>query len=504
MSRLSIEWRLPIRLKLTLLFTGVMAVLLAALSGFLYLRFRSDLDYNINQSLRARAAEIASLVRNQDVAHEQGPGEALPGRGENFVQILDPDGKRDRRQRRIPHPTAADDRGEVRRAATRPLLLQRGQSLRLYAIPVNHGSSIVVAGVSLAERNAAYDNLEDTLVTGGPLALVLATVLAYGLAAAALRPVESMRRRAASISASEPDARLPLPSSVDEVHRLGSTLNEMLDRLQDGLQRERTFLADASHELRTPLAVLKAELEVTLREDGTVAQLRDALSSAAEETDRIIRLAEDLLVLARAEQGQLPIQRRRVTLTELLGKLGERLEPIAEHAGRSLEIDDQEFELIVEVDLDRLGQALGNMLDNALRYGRGTVSLGALVRERFLELHLIDEGPGFDAEFLPRAFERFSRQDPARSRGGAGLGLSIVRVIAQAHGGYADARNPPQGGADVWLRIPCARPHGLALRLISCLALILGCVLSLREVAPVPGKTAPPGILLARSARVYP
>ncbi|MGH2834346.1 MAG: sensor histidine kinase, partial [Solirubrobacteraceae bacterium] len=116
----------------------------------------------------------------------------------------------------------------------------------------------------------------------------------------------------------------------------------------------------------------------------------------------------------------------------------------------------QELELIVEADLDRLGQALSNMLDNALRYGRGAVSLFALAHERCLELHLVDQGPGFDAEFLPRAFERFSRQDPARSRGGAGLGLSIVRVIAQAHGGDAYVRTSPQGGADVWLTIPCA------------------------------------------------
>jgi signal transduction histidine kinase len=452
-SRLNIERRLPIRLKLTLLCTGVMAVLLAALSGFLYLRFRSDLDYNIDQSLRARAAEIASLVAKGDVEQQQAP-ETLPGRGATFVQILDLKGSVVDASAGYSTPPLLRDR-EVDQAAAQPLLLQRGQSLRLYAIPVNHGSSIVVAGVSLAQRNAAFDKLEDTLLTGGPLALLLAAILAYGLAAAALRPVESMRRRAASISVSEPDARLPLPSSVDEIHLLGATLNEMLDRLQDGLQRERTFLANASHELRTPLAVLKAELEVTLREHGTVAQLRGALASAAEETDRIIGLAEDLLVLARAEQGQLPIQLRQVTLGELLWKLSEKLEPIAEHAGRSLQTDNQEPKLIVEADLDRLGQALGNLLDNALRYGRGTVSLSAVARGRFLELHLIDHGPGFDAEFLPRAFERFSRQDPARSRGGAGLGLSIVRVIAQAHGGNAYARNPPQGGADVWLTIPC-------------------------------------------------
>ncbi|HEY7934007.1 MAG TPA: ATP-binding protein [Solirubrobacteraceae bacterium] len=452
MPRLSLT-RLPIRLRLTLLFTGVMAILLAALGGFLYLRFRSDLDYNIDQSLRARAQEISNLVRNEALAHEQGPGEALPGHGQNFVQILDRRGGVRAASAGLPKSPLLSAT-EITRALRGPLLLQRGERQRMYAMPVQGGRSIVVAGVLLAERDAAFDKLEDALLTGGPLALALAFAAAYGLAAAALRPVESMRRRAATISSTDTDARLPLPQSVDEIHRLGATLNEMLDRLRDGLERERSFLADASHELRTPLAVLKAELEVTLREKGSTGQLRAAVASAVEEADHIIGLAEDLLVLARAEQGQISIQPRPVTLEELMWALSERLRPIAEHAGRPLLVSSTGGPETVSADLDRLGQALSNLLDNALRYGRGQVRFKATLRERQLELHVTDEGPGFAAEFLPRAFERFSRSDPARSRGGAGLGLAIVQMIAHAHHGAAHAANQPSGGADVWLSIP--------------------------------------------------
>ena len=158
--------------------------------------------------------------------------------------------------------------GEIAGAAEHSLLVQRHQQSRLFSMPINRGSAIIVAGVSLAERDAALDKLDDALISGGPLALLLASI------AAALRPVESMRRRAATISSSEAGARLPLPQSIDEIHRLGSTLNEMLDRLEDGLVRERAFVANASHELRMPLTVLKAELEVTLRENGEASQLR--------------------------------------------------------------------------------------------------------------------------------------------------------------------------------------------------------------------------------------
>jgi len=452
---LSLTRRLPIRLKLTLLFSGVMAVLLAALSAFLYLHFRSDLDYNIDQSLRARAQEIASLVRGVDIERDHSAYDPLPGRGENFVQILDRHGRVLAASPGFDQPALLTG-GEIAGAAEHSLLVQRHQQSRLFSMPINRGSAIIVAGVSLAERDAALDKLDDALISGGPLALLLASIAAYGLAAAALRPVESMRRRATTISSSEAGARLPLPQSIDEIHRLGSTLNEMLDRLEDGLVRERAFVANASHELRMPLTVLKAELEVTLRENGEASQLRRALASAAEETDRIIRLAEDLLLMARAEQGQLPMQRHELSAPELLGALAARSTATVERAGRMLVVGAESDGVMICADLDRLQQAAGNLIDNALRYGRGTITLSARSAGSRVELHVTDQGPGFAAEFLPSAFERFSRADPARSRGGAGLGLAIVKTIAQAHQGDACAGNLPQGGADVWLILPRA------------------------------------------------
>ncbi len=448
--------RLPIRWRLTLMFTGVMAVVLAALIAFIYLHFRSDLDYTINGSLRARAAEVASLIRSDNAADTRGTLGTLPVRGDSFVQVLDPSGRVLGASAGFASP-ALLTLGELGAAARSPRLVEKGNRSRLYALPVEDGRRIVVAGVSLAARDAALDKLDHALFIGVPAALLLASFAAYMLAAAALAPVERMRRRAATISTDDIGTRLPLPESDDEIRRLGGTLNAMLDRLEAGLIHERLFVANASHELRMPLAVLKAELEVSLREGGGEPHLRAALVSAAEETDRIIRLAEDLLLLARAQDGTLPLDAHDLAVRELLAELSARFGPIVHRSGRRLVVDDvaTPADVSLRVDPDRVEQAIANLIDNTLGYGAGQVTMRAQRRGEAIELHVSDRGPGFSDEFLPRAFDRFSRADPARGRGGAGLGLAIVRTIAQAHGGDAGAANLAAGGADVWLRIPC-------------------------------------------------
>src|SRR5207253_5656207 len=146
----------------------------------------------------------------------------------------------------------------------------------------------------------------------------LAIAAGYLLAAAALRPVEAMRRRAAAITASTPGTRLPVPSSRDEISKLAETLNDMIQRLEAAFEHERRFVADASHELRTPLALLRTELELALRRPRSHNELEQALRSAAEETERLTRLAEDLLLIARSDQGELPVRRRRIEASTLL------------------------------------------------------------------------------------------------------------------------------------------------------------------------------------------
>jgi len=265
--------------------------------------------------------------------------------------------------------------------------------------------------------------------------------------------VESMRRRAEEISATVAGRRLPVPDADDEVGRLARTLNEMLARIEEGVERERRFVAEASHELRTPLALLKAELELALRHPRSAEELRAAITSAAEETDRLTLLAEDLLVLARSDEGQLRLDAKPVRAQELLDTVARRFERRAQAAGLALEVEAPS-ELTTVGDPVRLEQALGNVVDNAVRYGAGTVRLEARRQNGDVELCVSDQGAGFDPEFLPHAFERFSRDDGGRVRGSTGLGLAIVRAIARAHGGTAAARNGAGGGAEVTLVLP--------------------------------------------------
>jgi signal transduction histidine kinase len=262
-----------------------------------------------------------------------------------------------------------------------------------------------------------------------------------------------MRRRASAISAGEPGQRLPVPPARDEIGRLGETLNEMLERLESAFARERTFVSDASHELRTPLSILKTELELALRGGRSVDELNEALRSAADETDRLAQLAEDLLVIARSDQGRLPIRLADVDAREVLEVVRDRYSRRAAERGIRIDVDAPEA-LELTADALRIEQAIGNLVDNALRYGAGPIGVQARRVDGCFELSVRDHGAGFPPEFIPGAFERFTRADSGRSRGGAGLGLAIVAAIASAHGGSAGAANAPGGGAEVVVRVP--------------------------------------------------
>jgi two-component system OmpR family sensor kinase len=451
--------RIPIRLRLTLAFAAAMAVVLVVAGLFLYLRLGADLDRTIDQGLLARADAVTALVRAAGPGLRQHPGGRLVEREESFAQVLELDGTVIDSTPQLGGRPLLDDAALARAARTtimvnRPPFPDSDDPLRILATPVRVGGGavVVVVGTSTDERVEALETLARQLLLGGPLMLVVASLLAYGLAAAALRPVESMRREAEAVSAAAPGRRLPLPPGQDEIVRLGVTLNTMLDRLEAALARERRFVSDASHELRTPLASLRTELELALRRPRPSAELEAALRSAAEETDRLSRLAEDLLVLARADGAGLPVHPERLPAAQLLAEVRDRYAAQAAQAGGAIEVEaDDRLEVVA--DRLRAEQALGNLVENALRHGQGRVRLLARGADGRVELHVQDQGPGFPPEFLDSAFDRFTRADPSRQGPGAGLGLAIVQVIARAHGGTAHAANLPEG-ADVWVELP--------------------------------------------------
>jgi signal transduction histidine kinase len=285
------------------------------------------------------------------------------------------------------------------------------------------------------------------------VALLLASVLGYAVSALALRTVETMRRRASALSVTRPGQRLPVPAANDELRSLAVTLNAMLERTEAAFARERRFVADASHELRTPLSILKAELEVALIGPGAEPELRAALASADAEADRVIRLAQDLLVLAQADHGSLPIEPADAYVKPMLERLQHKFAPRAQ-AARRMVVSSAPDDLVVKADPARLEQALASLVDNALAHGTGSVVLSALRKGHTVELHVADEGPGFPEPFLDIAFERFTRAEAGRTHEGTGLGLAIVRSIGRAHGGDAHVINRASCGADVWITLP--------------------------------------------------
>jgi two-component system OmpR family sensor kinase len=448
--------RLPIRVRLTLPFALGMALVLAAVGVVIYLRVGSALLASVDQTLNAQSSEALSRARHgrdlldNDVS--DGPTIAQ-------VQLLDgtlddssPPG--------LPPLLAASDLRRISKTTRRTEEIKglRGEwRLRATPLRLDGRPAVLVIGRSVESRAETLRHLEREFLLAAPAALLLSILGGYVLAAAALRPVEAMRRRAGVISATTPGRRLPVPRTRDEISALAITLNEMLGRLENALEHERRFVADASHELRTPLALLRAELDLALRRPRSRGELEAAVRSAAEETERLSRLAEDLLLIARADQGSVPLRLETVDVSLLLENVRRRFAVRARELGRGLAVTAT-VGLAVEADPLRLEQALGNLVDNALVYGAGCVTLSAVGTGDTIELHVADEGNGFPPSFADRAFDRFSRADEARNAPGTGLGLAIVALVARAHGGDAIAGGGA-GGADVWLSLPRRAAH---------------------------------------------
>jgi signal transduction histidine kinase len=454
--------RLPIRARLTAAFALAMVLVLAAAALFVYLRLRADLNETIDTGLRSRADDVAALTQRSGAGLGAASGGRLAESEESFAQVLTPAGRLVDGTSGAPTPALAPE--EVKEVSAAGNLSERrvpgveGTARLLARRIIAEGRPLVViVGSSLDDRDETLRGVLRSFAIGGVVAVLLASGTGYFLASAGLAPIEAMRRRAARVSLARGGERLPLPPAHDEVRRLGETLNEMLARLQASFERERRFVADASHELRTPLAVLKTELEAALRRGGHSAEVRESLVAAAEEVDHLAQLADDLLLIARAAGGRLPVRPERVRVHEMLERARQRFADRAREQRRSIRVEAP-GELEAHLDPLRARQALGNLIDNALRHGAGDIELSARERNGALEVDVSDEGSGFPADLAPRAFERFARGDTARVRGGAGLGLAIVSAIAEAHEGTSYIVDTDGRRTTIRLRLPLSAP----------------------------------------------
>ena len=456
--------RLPIRYRLSIAFGASVAVVVTGLSIFVYAQTGSSLLAAVDASLTSRADLLAPGVRDDGPAQVSVEPTLIEGT-KVFAQVDDASGRVLRststiaRSRLLSPPEARSLRKATFYDRTVPGI---GNVSRVLAVPVpvRHGRLVVVVGASLQDRHDELVQLAATLAIAGTAALVLISVGAWLALASALRPVERMRRQAADISASDPGRRLSLAGGGDEIALLGATLNQMLDRIEESVANERRLVDRASHELRTPLAIQRIDLDVALSGPQTVTELANALTSVSQENAHLTRLTEDLLVLSRARGGVLPVRLVPAALPALLEDARRRH---GQRHGRGARVSFQAADRIVRVDPVWFRQAVDNLLDNALRHtpDGGRVEVRAAVRDGVLSVVVEDTGPGFDESLLGTAFEPFVRSGAGtEGRESAGLGLTVVSMIARAHGGRVQAHNRAAGGARVTMEMDAGLAAG--------------------------------------------
>lgn len=433
---------------------GASAVALLALLVGLYVVVTGQLQATVDAGLAARSADLQRSVDTEG---------AQVVAAETYAELYDDAVVQVSPALRGAGPLVPD-LGRVRTSGslllTRELAVRGGREeieLRVLARTLP-GGRVLTVGASLQPQQEVAERLLVGLAVTGPLLLLLVALAVRGAVRSALRPVGTLTREADRISAAEDTRRLlPAVPGTDEIALLAATLNAMLSRLSVAFERERAFVDEASHELRTPVAVLRGEIELALSDLDDRTGVETSLKAALTEAERLSRLAEDLLVLARGRTGGLVLRVDTLDVDALLHDTADRL-------GRGIEIrvevadDAQRW----TGDRDRLDQVLTNLVVNAVAAGSGVVLLTAELDHdvpgtgRCLLLSVQDDGPGFAPDFAPLAFERFSRADPARTRsGGAGLGLALVAAIVHAAGGTVAAGDDSAlGGAAVRVRLP--------------------------------------------------
>jgi heavy metal sensor kinase len=448
----------PIRVRMTVWYLALLAFIITAVGAFVIIRLRADLIGATDRSLRPALEQIAAGYRIEGLAEFRDKSASVLAGEQAATQILSPAG--------IVIYSFGDpvsrapmlDRHAVARVvAGQPQLasgsLGRDSRFRVAARPVVRGGQrqVVVAAVSLAPVDRSVDRVLTLLLLALPAALLATAAGGWWLARRAMRPIDRMISTAEATGPAELGERLAVPRSGDEVAHLATTLNTMLDRIQAGVAEQQRLVADTSHELRTPLAVMRTNIDVSLRLDELPPAAREVLESNREEVDRMIATVEDLLTLAHSDEQGLRLARELVDLHALAAQAVRRLDPLAQRRGVIVSVEGSSA--TVRGDPEHLAHALRNLIDNAIKFspagGRVTVrawqtqqemgvtaeEMGVTVQEMGVTVE--DEGPGIPDELRERVFDRFFRVDPSRARttGGSGLGLAIARELVVAHGG---------------------------------------------------------------------
>jgi heavy metal sensor kinase len=346
------------------------------------------------------------------------------------------------------------------RESAKSLRLPSGMRVRTLSRShyIPSGTSVIVR-LAVSEEGlwGEFWEMVAVLGIGLPITVAFVALMGYLVAGRALKPVDSMAKRAAEITADHLHERLEINNPNDELGQLGRAFNTALARLESSFDQLRRFTADASHELRTPLTAIRSVGEVSLQKQGNEKYYRDTIGSMLEETNRLTRLVDSLLTMSRADGGRVQLHLAETDLVDLAEESASLLEVLAEEKEQTVRIEGNQA-VMVSADRTILRQALVNLIDNAVKYSpvKGDIRINVTDNEQYAYVEVQDSGPGISAEHRSRIFERFYRVDKARTRaeGGTGLGLSIAQWAVAAHKGSIEVQSETGRGSVFRIQLP--------------------------------------------------
>jgi heavy metal sensor kinase len=444
-----------VRIRLTLWYAGVLAVSLVAFALLVYYAAASVFYQRQDEALRSTAETVASAYM-QELEEEQSIPKAnevvlaemvFPNR---YVEVTDANGQVVAWSANLTGRVLAIPAESLARARQQSISFARINQLRVAIVPLSANKDLGYAVVAepLSVIDEGLRRLRGYFFAGVPLILLLASIGGYLLARKSLSPIALMNRQTQKITAENLSARLDVMDERDELGGLAVTINELLARLDDSFKEQQRFVADASHELRTPLAVLRGETEVALSQDRSPDEYQASLALIKDEAERLSRIVEDLFILARQPFDRPAIARRPVELDRIVEECGRAAQVLAAQKNLKLTIVAR-APLSLQGDDELLQRMILNLLDNAVKYtpAGGEVAIELTAKNGHAQIKVSDNGSGIPAKDQPHIFDRFYRVDKARSRamGGAGLGLSITRWVAEIHGGRVRVESDARG-----------------------------------------------------------
>lgn len=481
-----------LRFQLTLWYVLILGILLISFSSFLYFTLSKSLHRDVDNKLTSLAKLIASEsisplsnfgFGNIDQALETSMNLKPIGK---FIQVLDESGNIGRKSENLKNVQLPISLNALKNASKGLVTFETNRSigntpLRIITFPIlenNHVTKIVQIASSLEEVEDALNTLLIILIITVPLALMVASLGGQFLARKALKPVDHITQTARMITSQNLNQRIIPPKVKDEISRLIETFNEMISRLDHSFRQIKQFSSDASHELKTPLTILKGEVEVMLRKDRTPQEYQQTLRSNLEEINRMSQIVEDLLMLSKAETGEIRLNKKDISLTGILNEVVVQMGMFAKSKGLHLSTSNHHQDIHIYGDALRIRELFINLIENGIKYteeggsihitlqkengplGENQSDSAKKEKKEFAKIIVSDTGIGIAKEDQGRIFDRFFRIDKARSRsqGGSGLGLSICKWIVEAHQGEIKVESALGKGSSFIVILPLFPP----------------------------------------------